>query len=314
MNVLVTGASGFIGSWVVEALGASAPQASVIGLGRREISGTPSRPANYEYIRGDLLDRPGLRRLLPRHVDVVMHLAGDPRARLPVSEWGAQTAANVMGTSAAAEYAVEAGARLFVLASSVYVYSGVDAPPYREDRLELPAENLGAGKLAAEALLRARALAGDFRAVGLRVFTVYGPGSRPEQFIADAVRKLRSDEPVARFGPPDVTRDLVFVADVAAAFVATLRLPEMPEPYLAINVGTGVETSVREVVQILARLVGVDKPVEFSTDQRAWRVGAVRQAADVSRARRVLGWEAGVPLEAGLRRTVDSLLAPHVCS
>lgn len=306
-TIVVTGASGFIGSWVVSALAAAAARSQVIGIGRRDAPPAAIAAPNVQYIACDLLRSEGWAGRLPGRVDGVIHLAGDGRTSVEPSAWTAQLEANAMLTARMADYAAAAKAPVFVLASSVYVYSGTARLPFVEEPIALPAEPLGASKLAAEALVNARAAAGAFHAMALRLFTVYGPRSQERQFIPEAIRKLRSSEPVARFRSPQRRRDFLYVEDAAAACLAALAA-RAAQPYQAVNIGSGAGTTIAEVVAILARLLGVRKPIEFTEDLQP-PVGGGDHCADVTRSRAVLGWQPAVPLEEGLRRTVEPYLA-----
>ena len=132
--------------------------------------------------------------------------------------------------------------------------------------LTIPGETLGATKLASEALLKARTYAGQFKALAFRIGTVYGPGASPEQFIPQAIKKLTSSDHVAKFGPADIRRDFICIDDVADAFVkAVERLYERDFMYEALNLGTNVSTSIKEIVAILAEITGSKKEIIFGT-------------------------------------------------
>lgn len=304
MKILVTGASGFIGSRVAEVVAARWPEATVVGVGRSARPPRPSKLANYEYVSCDLSEA-GIEQKLPSRINVVMHLAGDRRTFIPPQEYTRQTMANVVNTSRMADYAAQAGAELFLFASSVYAYSGQTTAPFQEDKLCLPAENLGATKVAAESLLRARAIAGQFKALAFRIFTVYGPGSSAGQFIPQAIAKLGSAEPVAKFGAPDVQRDFVYLDDVAEAFAAGLAFRQRDIQFEAVNIGSGQGTSIREVVQLLAGLMGSRKQITFDPGPQS--KADTNHQADIAHAQSLLGWKPAVLLEAGLRRTLEAL-------
>ncbi|MBM4135091.1 MAG: NAD(P)-dependent oxidoreductase [Nitrospira sp.] len=309
-TIVVTGASGFIGSWVMETLARECPNSSIIGVGRRAGPSLWIDGPNCEYVSGDLLNPAIVRDRLPAKIDGLIHLAGDARTFVEPRDCTSQTEANVLLTARMADYAREAGAELFLLASSVYVYSGVVTCPFHEEAMAVPAENLGATKLAGEALVKARALAGCFHALAYRIFTVYGPRSRPTQFIPEAIRKLQSGEGAARFGAPEVKRDFVYVEDVAAAVVAGLTFRNTGQSWAALNVGSGRGTSIRELVFLLADLLGVTKRIEFSSEERTKNEANRNHEADVRRIKSVLGWQPTIPLKEGLRRTIESLKAP----
>lgn len=306
-TIVVTGASGFLGSWVVSAVAAAAPNDRIVGIGRRPVLPPDARAANVEYLSLDLLRSDRWSAQLPGRADALIHLAGDGRTYVPVPEWTGQLESNVTLTSRMVDYAASAGAAVVLYASSVYVYSGVSPLPFTEDRFALPVEQLGATKLAAESLLRVAAAAGQFQALALRIFTAYGPRSREEQFIPQAIRKLVSPEPVVQFRSPEAMRDFVYAGDVAAAFVAGLAAESLP-PYAAVNIASGRPTKIRDVISLLAQLLGARKTIEFLPEPP----GSPPRSdhwADLTRSQALLGWRPAVSLEAGLRRTVDSGLS-----
>lgn len=305
LTILVTGASGFIGSWVVSLLADQLPEGFIIGTGRRAAFPLELAVSNFQYIPCDLTSFPEMKRWLPAGINVVMHLAGDGRTFVTAEESAKQVQANVLVTSNVIDYALSAKTELFMQASSVYVYSGNTAAPFKEDEISVPVENLGATKIAAEALAKARAVAGCFRALSFRIFTAYGPRSRESQLIPQAIKKLQSPGKTVQFGPGDVKRDFVYVEDVAAGFLAGLGFLSQPRTYEALNVGSGVSTSVKEVIFLLAELLGVDKRIEFTGQGRAPSEADRDHQADLQRIQSVLNWKPIVSLKEGLRRTIQ---------
>lgn len=303
VRILVTGASGFIGSRVVETLSGKYPGAVISGVGRNK-SPFSTDPPNYKHIECDLLDG-DMQEKLPGEVDVVIHLAGDRRTFVKPEDLSVQARSNILMTSSMADYAAAAKAKLFLYSSSVYVYSGNKTIPFREEPLTIPGENLGATKLASEALLKARAVAGQFKAASFRMGTVYGPRSGATQFIPQAIKKLKSAEPSAAFGAGDVKRDFVFVDDVAEAFAAAADiLLEKDFNYEALNIGTGKAVSIREVVRVLAGEIGTEKKIEFSIPAGEGNKADTDHQLDLTRVRSVLGWQPVYSLAEGLRQTI----------
>lgn len=306
LKILVTGASGFIGSKVSRILAETLPDSSVIGIGRKKMpSNAPDFP-NYEYFSCDLLEN-SLNNSLPGEVDVVMHLAGDRRTFVKPDDYTPQTYSNIVLTSNMADYAYSAKAKLFIYASSVYVYSGNTDPPFLEDSVAIPRENLGATKLASESLLKARAYAGQFKALSFRIGTVYGPGSSQGQFIPQAIEQLSSADPVAKFGSGDVKRDFIFIDDVAQAFAAGIRSLDRNVTYDAFNIGTNTQTSISEVVQILVDLIGTKKQIEFTASDKAGNDADTDHQLDIKKIGSFLGWQPHVTLHEGFSRTIESL-------
>jgi nucleoside-diphosphate-sugar epimerase len=310
-TIVITGASGFIGSTLAERLAARRPDCRIVGIARHPGPLATLVAPNVEWVAGDLLV-PDATARWPRRAETVIHLAADKRPRVPPADSSRQVAVNVLGTSVVADYVAAAGARTVIFASSSAVYSGSCRVPFVEDDVPLPLEHLGATKLAAEGLLKARAMAGQFTAVALRLFTTYGPRSSPEQFIPEVIAKLLSADPVARFEYPDAERDFVFVEDVVTAFLAALELAPRAEPFEVFNIGSGQRVSVRVVVEMLQQLLGTQKPVRYAVASPG--VMDPCHQADTHRAAARLGWRATVGLEEGLRRTIEALRPQDVAA
>jgi nucleoside-diphosphate-sugar epimerase len=301
--IIITGASGFIGSKVSQKLAEKIPNASIIGIGRNKFHPDHSPFPNYEYVTCDLLDTKMYKKL-PRRADILIHLAGDRRTFVKPDEYSHQFDCNVMMTSNFADYAFSSQAELFIFSSSVYVYSGNSTLPFYENIIKLPGENLGATKLAAESLLKTRAVSGQFKVISFRIGTVYGPGASRGQFIPQAIRKLTSKDPIAKFGTGNVKRDFIFIDDVVTAFEAGISLIGQDISFEALNVGTGISTSIRNVVKVIADIVGTSKKIEFSSADRNKNKADTDHQLDRTLIRTVLGWHPRFTLEKGLRQTI----------
>lgn len=306
-SILITGASGFIGSYLSQILSESFPSVSIVGTGRKKNTSLVKEYPNFEYIQCDLLDKSSIRKQLPNRVDILIHLAGDRRTFVELGEFSAQTISNTVMTSYIADYAYSAKTNLFLYASSVYIYSGNDVPPFRESAFGLPCENLGATKLASESLLNARAVSGHFKALSFRIGTVYGPGASSEQFISQAIKKLTSSDQVACFGAGHIKRDFIFIDDVVCAFNEGVKSFGRNFTYDAFNIGTGIGTSIKDVVYLLADLICTNKKIEFSQQSYGRTDADKDHQLDLTRARSVLGWQPKISLREGLSRTIDSL-------
>ncbi len=286
MRFVVTGAAGFIGSHLAEALGADGHD--VVGIDCLTDYYDPAEKeenaAGIDLLRLDLaedeLDFHGF--------DGVFHLAGQPGVRS--FELEPYLRRNMLATQRVFAAAVEAGTRV-VLASSSSIYGDAEAYPTPEDTFPLPISPYGITKLACEHLARAYAV----DAVVLRYFTVYGPRQRPDMFMRRVVDALASGAPFEVYGDGSQSRSFTYVADVVAATVAAMERAPRGSVY---NVGGGEEASVREAIDLLERIAGRPLDVRY----REVAKGDVRRtAADTSRIRAELGWRPSVGLDDGLQ-------------
>jgi UDP-glucose 4-epimerase len=230
-------------------------------------------------------------------VDGVFHLAvlplgptiEDPRRALEV---------NIVGTFNVVEAAQRAGAKL-VFSSASAVYG--DTHETMDESHPLGARTMyGASKIAGEYLVRAFNDRDGLPYVTLRYMNVYGPRQRGG-LIANVLERLLAGERPAIAGDGSQSFDFVHVADVADANLAAMASDVSGEE---LNVGSGSEASVREVVERLIRLTGVDVEPEFRPDERVWMT---RRVGSSEKARRLLGWSAKHDLESGLRDVVESV-------
>ena len=300
MRVLVTGAAGFIGSHLVDALlteGSDVLALDDLSRGRRD----QVNPA-AEFTRMDVAD-PRLVDLVAAHrPDVVFHLAAQIDVRRSVADPVADAQTNVVGTVNILHASAQHGVRRVVFASSGgAIYGDTDVIPTPESHELRPASPYGTAKLCGEAYgtLYQRMRGLEFTA--LRYANVYGPRQDPHGeagVVAIFAQHLLRDEPVRINGDGLQTRDYVYVDDVVRANLAAMasRTPD------AINIGTGVETDVDGLYERLRRISGTEAPAVHADakpgEQR-------RSCLDIRHARTTLGWEPAVALDDGLRLTAD---------
>lgn len=306
MRVLVTGAAGFIGSTLVEALLDSG--ADVVGVDAFTANYDPARKrANLDGVRArhgfrgaevDLRHAP-LEPLL-EGVTHVVHLAALPGVRASWGEAFREYAEhNVLGTQRLLE-AVRAAGRVerLVVASSSSVYGAPSRFPTPEDEPTRPLSPYGVTKVATESLLQSYRASFGVPAVALRYFTVYGPRQRPDMGIHRFFEAARSGAPVTVYGDGTQTRDFTYVDDAVRATVAALTRPgPVPEP--AYNIGGGHRVALGTLLDTIGDVAG--RPL--ARRQTAPQPGDPRDtSADTTLARRDLGYAPATALLEGLRR------------
>jgi UDP-glucose 4-epimerase len=300
MKVLVTGGAGFIGSHTVEALLHAGHEVCVVddlSSGRREYL-----PAG---VRLHVLDiaSPELARVFDaERPDVVNHQAGQASVAVSVREPRKDAHVNVIGTLNLIEQAVRTGVRQFVFASTGgAIYGECERVPVTEDQPARPISPYGVHKLCAEHHLFAAHHLYGLSWTALRYANVYGPRQDPlgeAGVVAIFARAMLADEAPTIFGDGLHTRDYVYVGDVAFANVRALEAGSGG----VFNIGTGNQTTTQGIFEALKRHTGYAAEPRYGPP----RPGDVRRIAlDVARAEQELGWKPRVPLDDGLRHTVE---------
>jgi UDP-glucose 4-epimerase len=303
-RIAVTGGAGFIGSHVVEALVEAGSDVLVIDDLSHACGAQP--PESVRLCATDEGSPEAAQALARFRPQALLHLAARGGVKAALADPGRHAGAVLGSTIGAYAAAVAAGAGTIVSASSGgALYGDASRLPADEELPALPRSPYGASKAAEEAYLTAFRSYAGIRAVALRFGNVYGPrqdGDGEAGVVAITCRRLSAGRRPILYGDGGQTRDFVFVKDVAATCLAALAT-ESAEG--AINVGTGRETPVAEVVQTLVELDGGGVTIQWAPA----REGEVRRSClAVGRAASLLGWQARTTLRDGLRETLESFL------
>ena len=210
---------------------------------------------------------------------------------------------NMTGNHNVFAAAAAEGVRRLVFASSASVYGEPERLPMREDDRLNPLTPYCISKRAGEDLLGFYERQSGLSWIALRFFNVYGPGQRIEAYYTSVInhfiQRLRAGKPPIIDGKGEQSMDFVHVADLANAVALAL---ESEQANLPINIGTGIDTSIAALAKLLIDAVGVDVQPEFNPRD----VLVSRRAADITRAREILGWSPEITVEQGMRALVES--------
>lgn len=314
MNVLVTGGAGFIGSHVADALVARGYRVHVLddlSGGRRE-----NVPAGATFHELDIRSAGAAELLRTGGFDALFHLAAQMDVRRSVADPKFDADVNVLGFLNLMEAAREGGVKKVVFASTGGAIYGEPDPavngggPQPENHPQRPVSPYGITKLVAEKYLHFYEVSYGIRYAAMRFGNVYGPRQNPygEAGVVAifAERLLDGRQPVIN-GHGEQTRDYVYVGDVVRAMLAGFDHAGSG----VFNVGTGRETSVNQLFRLLNDLTG-GRADEVHAEGKPGE--QQRSVLDVRLAREVLGWEPEMPLEEGLRRTVEWFAQSRVTS
>lgn len=302
MKCFVTGAAGFLGTALSNRLIEEGHQ--VIGLDDCS-GGEPERLyPEVEFVRNDLNSKESLWRLL-KDVDCIYHLAAKVIVPDSLLYPGEYEKTNVGGTVTLLEAMHDVGNRKMIFASSGAVYGNQPVMPLQEDMLPRPESPYAVSKLAGELYIRTIGQLWGLQAVCLRIFNCYGPWQgfsfTHSPVIPTFLRQCALKGTVVIHGDGTKTRDFVYVDDAVDAFVAAAKLEDSDET--VINIGSGVETSVKEVLSIAEKVTGIE-PQVIHNPRRVG--GAERMCADLTIAAKKLNYQPKVMLEEGMRRTFEA--------
>jgi UDP-glucuronate 4-epimerase len=308
-RMLVTGAAGFIGSHVAEALLARGDE--VVGLDNfdpfydravkeRNLE-TLRRAPGFRFVEADIA-----RHALPLdQVAVIVHLAARPGVRPSLEDPAAYSETNVTGTVRVFEAARRAGIGRIVFGSSSSVYGNGTPAPFAETApAAAPISPYAASKRAGELMAAAFAELYSMQIACLRFFTVYGPRQRPDLAIHRFTQLIARGQPVRMHGDGSSERDYTYISDCVDGVLAALewtgrsRSRGLAEP---INIGGGARVRLDRLIALIAHTLGREARIERDGDQP----GDVRLTdADLRRARQELGFQPKVGIEEGIQRFV----------
>jgi UDP-glucose 4-epimerase len=308
---LVTGGAGFIGSNLVDALLERGDQVLVVddlSTGSRANLADALAGGRVALREGDVAAVATMAAVTDFRPEAVFHLAAQADVRKAIADPAHDATVNVLGTIRALELARESGARLVFSSTGGASYGEGEQRrlPFEEGDPTLPETAYGVSKLAGEGYVSLYRRLHGLAAVSLRLGNVFGPRQDPHGeagVVAIFCGRLLAGAPPLVFGDGRQTRDYVFVGDVVAGLLAAERaLAEGRQPSAVLNLGTGIETSVLELVRILSRVAGVSAEPEL----RPHREGEIERVAISPRAaERELGWRPREELEAALAKTFE---------
>jgi len=308
-KICVTGAAGFIGGHLTEALlrdGHEVTGLDDFSSGKRENAALLSQYPKFRLLEGSIAD-PAAARGAIEGAKWVFHLAAIPSVPLSMAEPERTTAVNVGGTVNVLEAARRSGTQRVVLACSCAAYGDGPEQPKHEGLLPRPMSPYAAQKIACELYAQTYTHAYGVPSVALRFFNVYGPRQDPKSEYAAAIprfttRLLAGQRPIV-FGDGLQTRDFVHVSDVVRANL--LAAVSEKAPGQVINVGSGKSSSLVDLIATLRQVIG-PSVAHLEIEHQPPRAGDLRESSsDISRARALLGYEPRVQLGLGLGAVVD---------
>jgi UDP-glucose 4-epimerase len=298
MRCLITGGAGFVGTALANRLAAAGHHVRVLD----DLSaGDPTRlHPDVAFTRGDVRDRPRLWTLL-QQIDCVFHLAARVLVQESVLYPREYNDVNVGGTVSLVEAIRDVGVKRVVFASSATVYGPQPIQPVTEEARPHPRVPYAVSKLAAEHYIFALGELNRIETVALRIFNAYGPGQHLPPVHAPVIplyiKSILSGASLVVHGSGDQTRDFVYIDDVVTALVTAATAPDVNGA--VINVGSGAETSINQLIADLGEVTG-QRPHVIANPQQSG--GISRLVADLRLAHERLAYYPQVSLQAGLRK------------
>ncbi|MBA2241927.1 MAG: GDP-mannose 4,6-dehydratase [Chthoniobacterales bacterium] len=317
MRTLVTGGAGFIGSHLVEKLLAAGHEVAILDDFNDFYDPETKRDnlaavADHVQIHPiDIRNAAAVRELLKRErFDVIAHLAARAGVRPSIRQPQLYYDANVNGTLHLLDAARQTGIERFIFASSSSVYGISKTVPFSEDlHLTQTISPYAATKIAAEFLCSTFSHLYKMRVVVLRFFTVYGARQRPDLAIHQFTRRIFAGEPIDQFGDGSTRRDYTYVDDIVQGTIAALHYKG---PLFDIfNLGESQTIELRTLIAAIEAAIGRKAKINQLPEQPG---DMPMTCADISKARKLLGYDPRTPLDVGLPKFVDWFLETQVAT
>ena len=301
---LITGGGGFIGSNITRYLVERGEKVRILdnfSTGKREnLAGLEGK---VELVEGDIRDVFTVMRSL-EGIDYILHQAALPSVPRSVADPLTTNNVNLIGTLNLLEAAKDFPIKRLVIASSSSVYGDTDSLPKKESLTPAPLSPYAASKLAVEYYAKVFHNVYGVESVILRYFNIFGPNQDPTSQYSAVVPKfitsILQDKPVTIFGDGEQSRDFTFVDNVVSANILAAKADSISGE--VINIASGVETTVNELIETIETIVGKKAKRVYLAE----RAGDVKHSlADISKAKKLLGYSVITDLKTGLKKSIE---------
>ena len=298
MKIIVTGGSGFLGSHMIPALEAEGH--TILNIDIRE-----PKYVFVETVIADILDTDKMKEVI-RDADAVLHLAGLIEAGESVKDPQKFIDVNISGTVSVLEAMRENGINIILFSSSAAVYGEPQNIPIQEDDPTMPINPYGMTKLAMEGLISSYVKAHGMTGVALRYFNLYGPKEHHEpesHAMPRFIKQIYDGKEVTVYGSGEHQRDYIHVKDIADAHLKALHYAVKHQgEYHYFNLSTEKPSTVLEIAQAVEQAMGKEAKVSHLPERPG---DPLVLYASAQKAKEVLGWEAQVSLDEGIKETVE---------
>lgn len=310
---LVTGGAGFIGSTLSQRLLNEGNKVVVIdnfcNFYDEKIKENNVKELlkneNFKLYRKDIRDRQALKEIFDNNnINIVMHLAAMAGVRPSIENSVLYQEVNCMGTQNILEEMKAHNVKNLVMASSSSVYGNCKEVPFREDMVvDFAISPYAATKKANEVMTHVYHKLFDMNVIMLRFFTVYGPKQRPDLAINKFTRLMLNNEEIPMYGDGTTSRDYTYVDDIVDGIVKSCNYTlENENVYEILNLGNSSPTSLKQMIETIAEVLGVDPKIK----QLPMQPGDVdRTYADVSKAKKLIGYEPKTSFKEGIKNFVN---------
>ena len=310
---LITGGAGFIGSTIAQRLLENGEKVIIIDnfndfynpeLKKDNVKPFLENP-NFEIYETDIRDVDELAKIFDENkIDIIIHLAAMAGVRPSIENPMLYQDVNGMGTQNVLEQAKAHGVKKLVMASSSSVYGNCKEVPFREDMIvDFAISPYAATKKANEVMAHVYHKLYSMNIIMLRFFTVYGPKQRPDLAINKFTRMMLNGEEITMYGDGTTSRDYTYVDDIVDGVIRSCNYVDRNEDvYEIINLGSNNPISLKDMIMTIGKVLGVEPKIK----QMPMQPGDVdRTYADISKARKLLGYEPKMTFEEGIRKFVE---------
>lgn len=309
MHYLITGGAGFIGSNLIRRLFNTEKEIFISciddfdpfyskDIKKLNISDFENNP-HFHLLDIDLAKTSSkeIAEKIKEPVDVIVHLAAKAGVRPSIMNPLSYQQANVIGLQNLLDFAKETNCKQFVFASSSSVYGINDHYPWREDEQLLPISPYAMTKLAGEMLGHVYSKLFDIRFIGLRFFTVYGPGQRPDLAIHKFTKTILNDKPIGMYGDGTTSRDYTYVDDTVQGIIGAMKYDKTK--FEVVNLGNNYSVSLKELISSIEKVTGKKAIIEQMPEQPG---DVPKTFADISKAKDLFGYDPQTKLNEGLQK------------